>query len=176
MKKIDMVEKLKNKFNISYEEAKFALETTNWNMLDAVVYLEDLGRIKKPLISTYFTNEHKETPKEALIEVKEYKSKKKDNIFENFFESICQIIDKGNNIFFIIRRKERTLVRLPITVMILLLLFAFWVIIPLFIIGLFFEMEYSLSGYNMENSDINKLFNSLSHFANNIKNENKGKK
>lgn len=176
MERLEMVEKLKNKVNVSYEEAKVALEKCNWDILDAVVYLEDIGIIKKPSVSTYFTNEYKENTEESLIEVKEYRGNKKDNIFETFFETICRIIDKGNNIFFIIKRRERTLIKLPITVMILLITVSFWVTIPLFIVGLFFEMEYSLSGYNMEKSEFNKFFNNLSNFANKIKNESKRNK
>lgn len=171
MEKLDIVEKLRQKFDISYEEAKEALENSNWNILDAVVYLEDKGKIKKPYASTYFTNEYKETSQESLIKDTKYEHKKKDNIFENFFETVCRVIDKGNNILFNIKRKGKTLVKLPITVMILLIIFSFWVTIPLLIVGLFLEMEYSLSGYNMENSEFNKFFCSLSNYANKIKSD-----
>ena len=69
MEKVQMVEKLRSKTNISYEEAKDALENTNWDILDAVVYLERIGKIKKPSVSTYFTNEYKEVPKENLNQI-----------------------------------------------------------------------------------------------------------
>ena len=40
MEKIEVVDKLRNKTNISYEEAKKALENNNWDILDAMLYLE----------------------------------------------------------------------------------------------------------------------------------------
>ncbi|MGM9974626.1 MAG: ubiquitin, partial [Clostridiaceae bacterium] len=40
MDKINLVDKLRTKANISYEEAKVALENNNWDILDAMVYLE----------------------------------------------------------------------------------------------------------------------------------------
>ena len=85
MEKVEMVEKLRSKTNISYEEAKDTLENTNWDILDAVVYLERIGKIKKPSVSTYFTNEYKEIPKENLNEITESNEKKKDKFSESFF-------------------------------------------------------------------------------------------
>ena len=37
MEHIDMVEKLRQKANVSYEEAKQALEKNEWDLLDALV-------------------------------------------------------------------------------------------------------------------------------------------
>ena len=43
MDHLEMVEKLAQKAGVSYEDAKMALEACNWDMLDALVYLEKLG-------------------------------------------------------------------------------------------------------------------------------------
>jgi len=40
-----MVETLREKANVSYEEAKAALEASNWDLLDAIVLLEGEGKI-----------------------------------------------------------------------------------------------------------------------------------
>ncbi|WP_243156207.1 hypothetical protein [Clostridium sp. C2-6-12] len=42
-----LIEKLKNETNISYEEAKIALEKSEWNILDALLYLEEVEKITK---------------------------------------------------------------------------------------------------------------------------------
>lgn len=171
MEKVEMVEKLRSKTNISYEEAKDALENTNWDILDAIVYLERIGKIKKPSVSTYFTNEYKEVPKENLNQITESKEKKKEKFSESFFETICRIIDKGNTILFVIKKNNKVILKLPITVIVLLILFTFSTIILLLIVGLFFEMEFSLEGYNMENSEINKYLKSISKYIIKIKND-----
>ena len=41
MEDLKLVEKLKDKANISYEEAKEILEANNWDILDAIIYLEE---------------------------------------------------------------------------------------------------------------------------------------
>ena len=46
MERIEMVEKLMSKANVGYEEAQQALESTNWDLLDAMVYLERQGKVK----------------------------------------------------------------------------------------------------------------------------------
>lgn len=43
----EMVEKLRQKANVSYEEAKSALEAANWDILDALVLLENEGKVKE---------------------------------------------------------------------------------------------------------------------------------
>ena len=41
----EMVEILRNKANVTYEEAKAALEASDWDMLDALVLLESEGKV-----------------------------------------------------------------------------------------------------------------------------------
>ena len=40
MDNLEKVEKLREKTGVSYEEAKAALEATNYDVLDAIIYLE----------------------------------------------------------------------------------------------------------------------------------------
>lgn len=40
MERKEMIEKLMNKAKVSYEEAESALEKNNWDLLDAMIYLE----------------------------------------------------------------------------------------------------------------------------------------
>lgn len=77
MEKLKLVDKLKNKANISYEEAKDALEKSNWDMLEAMLYLEAHGKVQKPSL-VYFIqmNPKKVTMKmEKKLILKRYKWK-----------------------------------------------------------------------------------------------------
>ena len=40
MDNLEKVDKLRERANVSYEEAKAALEANGWDLLDAMVYLE----------------------------------------------------------------------------------------------------------------------------------------
>ncbi|WP_346935888.1 ubiquitin [Clostridium sp.] len=174
MEKITLVDTLRDKTNISYEEAKSALENSNWDILDAMLYLEEHGRVKKPSVSIFYTNEYKEsyTNQKEVVNLKEDRdnnNSKGRNNFDGIFEAICKAIDTCNNIFVEIRRRGRVLLKLPLTVLILLLFFAFWIIIPLMIVGLFFDIEFLVLAKNVNTDKVNKVFSEISKNAQNIK-------
>ncbi|MDB2068895.1 ubiquitin [Clostridium perfringens] len=174
MEKLKLVDKLKNKANISYEEAKDALEKSNWDMLEAMLYLEAHGKVKKPSISIFYTNESKESYNEngEVVNLKENTNEnnfENKNSFEGVFEAICKAIDTCNNIFIEIIRNSRVILKIPFTVLIVLLFFAFWIVIPLMIIGLFFNMEFLVSSKKIDVDKINKVFKETSKVVKDVK-------
>jgi hypothetical protein len=174
MEKVKLVDTLRDKTNISYEEAKSVLENNNWNILDAMLYLEEHGRVKKPSVSIFYTNEYKEsyTNQKEVVNIKEDRdnnNSKSRNNFGGIFEAICKAIDTCNNIFVEIRRRGRVLLKLPLTVLILLLFFAFWIIIPLMIVGLFFDIEFLVLAKSVNTDKVNKVFSEISKNVQNIK-------
>ena len=48
MEQLEKVEKLRERADVSYEEAKEALEACDWDLLDAMVWLEKRGKVKGP--------------------------------------------------------------------------------------------------------------------------------
>lgn len=174
MEKLKLVDKLKNKANISYEEAKDVLEKSNWDMLEAMLYLEAHGKVQKPSISIFYTNESKESYNENGEEVNLKKDTNENNFenknsFEGVFEAICKAIDTCNNIFIEIIRNSRVILKIPFTVLIVLLFFAFWIVIPLMIIGLFFNMEFLVSSKKIDVDKINKVFKETSKVVKGVK-------
>ena len=174
MEKVKLVDTLRDKTNISYEEAKNALENNNWDILDAMLYLEEHGRVKKPSVSIFYTNEYKEsyTNQKEVVNIKEDRNNnnsKSRNNFDGIFEAICKAIDTCNNIFVEIRRRGGVLLKLPLTVLILLLFFAFWIIIPLMTVGLFFDIEFLVLAKSVNTDKVNKVFSEISKNAQNIK-------
>ena len=55
MEMMEKVERLREKANVTYEEAKAALEETGGDLLDAIVLLERQGKVKEPAQSTFST-------------------------------------------------------------------------------------------------------------------------
>lgn len=166
MNKLKLVEKLQTKTNISYEEAKSILEKNNWNILDSMLYLEEHGKVEKPSVSIFYTNGEKANNDREDRGSNDYESK---NNFEGIFESVCKFIDKCNNIFLEIKRRDKLLLKMPLTVVIVLLFFGFWMIIPLMILGLFFDIEFSLSPKMVNTNKVNKVLHDISENVQNIK-------
>ncbi|MDZ4936476.1 ubiquitin [Clostridium perfringens] len=174
MERLKLVDKLKNKANISYEEAKDVLEKSNWDMLEAMLYLEAHGKVEKPSLSIFYTNESKESYNENGEEVNLKEDTNENNFenknsFEGVFEAICKAIDTCNNIFIEIIRNSRVILKIPFTVLIVLLFFAFWIVIPLMIIGLFFNMEFLVSSKKIDVDKINKVFKETSKVVKDVK-------
>lgn len=49
MDHLEMVEMLRDRANVSYEEAKAVLEETNWELLDAIAAMEKAGKTESPV-------------------------------------------------------------------------------------------------------------------------------
>ena len=50
MDHLEMLEVLRDRANVSYEEAKAVLEETNWELLDAMVAIEKAGKTESPAL------------------------------------------------------------------------------------------------------------------------------
>ncbi|MDE7028840.1 MAG: DUF4342 domain-containing protein [Lachnospiraceae bacterium] len=169
MDNFEKVEKLRERANVSYEEAKQALENSNWDILDAMIYLEQSGRVRGPEQASYTTQ-----AEQVKIELddKECKSSFSDNL-KRFGNWCLRMVEKGNNNSFCVERDGREIFRVPITLLVVMLFFAFWVVVPLLVIGLFLNMRYQFAGPDVRSVDIdiNKAMDSAAEAAENIKNE-----
>ena len=70
-----------------------------------------------------------------------------------------------------VQRNGEVMLSIPLTVLVLLLIFAFWVVIPLIIIGLFFGCRYLFRGPDLEKTGLNKMMDAAADAAENIKKE-----
>jgi hypothetical protein len=158
MDHFEMVEKLRAKANVSYEDAKAALEASNWDLLDALVLLEGEGK-------TYTTKEQPAAP----LETKEKKHANSQGWFTRMLAAISKLVGKGNAISFEVHKNGKMMFSLPLTALVLLLIFMFWGVLILSIIGLFFNFRYSFRGEHV-NEGVNRVMDKASGIADNIKN------
>ena len=142
MNHYEMVEKLRQKANVSYEDAKTALEACNWDILDALILLESQGKVKEgPGGKEYSTQPRQETERKTDAESEFKKGMKR------LWKFICALVRKGNaNSFAISNKKREELISMPVTVLVLLLI-GFWPFSLIALIaGLFIGGRYSFRG------------------------------
>ena len=173
MSTMEQVEKLKEKANVSYGEAKEALDAASGDILDALIHLEKQGKVIAPENDGRFTSSPpKEEPVKEKIKVKE---KERGESFSammgRFFRWCGRIIAKGNIHMFEVRRRDEVMISIPLTVLVLLLLFAFWVVVPLIVVGLFFGCRYFFRGPDLERTGVNKMMGAAADAAEDIKRE-----
>lgn len=148
MERMEMTEKLREKTGISYQEAKEALELTEWDLLEAVVYLERQGKVETNKVEA---NEKEEEKVENAQKAHEGGSKATENM-EKVGNWVSRLVEKGNRNRLEVKREDRILFTMPLTVVALVALFAFWFIFPGMLIGWFFGLRYSLEGQDMRGS------------------------
>ena len=170
MERIEMVEKLMGKANVSYEEAQQALENTNWDLLDAMIYLERKGKIKTSQESKALV-----LAKESTNENSEDKKEKKQGGIGAMFGRVCRfiknIIRKGNKNYFEINKEGEKPIKISLTISALLLIIAFWPVAILLVVGLFLGYKYSLTGPDIKCNTVNDILGKASASAENIKND-----
>lgn len=164
MERNEMINTLVRKANISPEEAQEVLEKCNWDLLDAIVYLERRGKV-----------ENNEVTALTVVEVKEDKKKQDEKyggigeIIGRMFKFIGKFIRKANKNFFEIRKDNEKPIRISLTISILFLIFLSVPTIVLLIIGLFCGYKYSISGSDFNYDGVNNVFEEVSKSADHIK-------
>jgi hypothetical protein len=145
--KIELVDLLKKRANISYKEAKEALEMFNGDIVEALAYFEEQNKIKPDISVTS----------------------------SSFFRKIKSIIKKSNKIRFIILKNNKTLINVPISIAIIVTIIGLHFVIPAIILALVTGCKLKFEKDNGEGYDINnkidKVSNCVNKFTNKISDE-----
>ena len=162
---LEQVERLREKADVSYAQAKEALEYSGGNLLDALIYLEETGAIPRPEGAYYSTRgESTASTQESRADVlpelvrEEKRARPKIGIFRRIRYAL---LDNELEIL----RRDQPVTALPVLILILLLVFAFWVTVPLLILGLFLGFRYRFSGPDLERDSINDVMGSVADGA-----------
>ncbi|MBO0524772.1 DUF4342 domain-containing protein [Clostridium botulinum] len=136
---LEQIDLLRKRANVSYEEAKEVLEKFDGDIIEALVYLE-----KNKKVNEDFCCESK------------------------FFNKIKMLIRKGNKTKVVVRKKEETVLKVPVNVVILCAALAFPVTIAATIIALVTKHTIRIEKNSGENSKVNDILNKVSTKVNDI--------
>ena len=176
MDNLEKVDKLRERANVSYEEARNALEANNWDLLDAMVALEKAGRTEGPgqenFSTSYEEQEHYIKVQEKIDEeqARATHSRTLAEALRRFFR-IC----RDNSLC--ISHEDKTIFQLPLIVALLIVFFTWKFSLPAMIVSLFFGVRYSFSGKD-DLEGANRFMDTASSVVDNIKDgfQNGGKK
>ena len=164
-KNFELVEKLVNTFGVSYEKAKEALEASNWDAVDAAIYLEK----DKDAASQEQEQENvNRNPKGSFnIPVDEMKE-----AGCNFFKTCWDFLSL--NTFVVKKSSGEVFLDIPIWLSALLLCAIFWPVV--LILALVFVMGYRFSfsgpqlGKKHVKNTMNQVENAAEEFVEKVKN------
>ena len=144
----EMVESLRAKANVTYEEAKAALEASDWDMLDALVLLESEGKVNG---APEFTTKEKTDDAQQTI-------RNGKGSLSKLGAWISKMITLGNQNQFVISRKGSELVAMPLTVMALLTVLVWPFSLIVLFAGFFLGTRYAFRGPDI-NATVNDFVN-----------------
>ena len=176
MTQFEMTEKLSEKCDVTLEEARDALERGEWNVLTATHLLEQETFRRKQALSEvasaceavavqYAPDEaadgagtvEREAPKVRIEAAPTAEPRKHNRSLSGakLGDAIRRLVACGNRNRFEVRRGDETVLDVPVTVLVLGMACAFWVCVPLMVIGLFAGCRYSFTGKELGREDIN---------------------
>lgn len=170
---LEQVERLKEKADVSYRQAKEALEYSGGNLLDALIYLEEKGTIPRTEEAYYSTRSETPPPPpqpeplalSLTVQEKKQRTSKPPRSQKggrHFFHILRRwLIDNELEIW----RHDQPVTALPVLILLLLLCCAFYVTIPVLLLGLFLGFRYRFSGPDLESDSLNGVIGDLASTA-----------
>ena len=144
MDMFEKVEKLKEKADVTYEEARDALQKADGDILEALILLEKEGKAKKPG-NSYSTEYDRSEEKNKKEGDKSEKGKHKGKAC-GFIEKTKELFRKSITNYLVIKSKEDTKAKIPILAAVVILIFAWHISVVAIIVSLFFGCRYSFEG------------------------------
>lgn len=175
MEKLEMVEKIAERANITVEAARDVLERNNWDMLDAMIELEREGKVYGGAkASTQKAEPEYMTVAATASGKEEQKARRKlrrEKIKENLKNAFRVMVDNK----FIINGKDGEIVRLPIIVMIIFALVNVLLTVIVLVAGMAFGLRYTIEGKELGTQSVNDGMMKAGEYTQNIVNDIAGK-
>lgn len=175
MDNLEKVEKLREKAGVTYEEAKQALEACEYDVLDALIYLEKLGKVKAPETGSYTTGGEQKTSTEFEQAQQVYTNDCNKATFgqmmDRFFKWCGKVIKKSVDSSFVVERRGQVMINVPVLVLVIALILAFWVVIPLLVVGLFCDCRYHFEGIGDITVNINNACDKAADSVDSLKSD-----
>ena len=156
MDNIRMIEELREKADVTYDEAKVILESLNWNMLDALIALEKEGKLRKKESISYTTKRSDSYEYHAEPECEKNCDTFGDAMSR--FLAWCRVmIEKGCSNNLCVSSGSEIKCEVPLIIIAILLIPA-WQIIGIVILIAFFKgMSFSITGDSPSLEKVNSV-------------------
>ena len=174
MNEFEKVDKLRERANVTYEEARDALEKANGDLLDARVILEQQGKATQPQVSTFRTTYEDQTRYEKV----ERDSAADEDAGERFSASLKRFLRtlfaklKSNEFCAYSKNVRENIgnptIQIPLWLAAIILLICWEWLLPLMVILLFFGWRYRIQGKD-DLADVNEMFDRASDMARSAK-------
>ncbi|GCD10260.1 DUF4342 domain-containing protein [Clostridium tagluense] len=138
---LEQIDELRKRANVSYEDAKAALEQNDGDLLCALVYLEKQNKIKPD-------------------EIPSSESK--------FFKKVKKLIKKGNETKIIVKKDDAVVLNICVTLGVIITIVATPIVITALILALATNHKIRIQKKNNEDLEVNSIFDKMSLAVNKV--------
>lgn len=172
MDMFEKVDKLRERANVSYEEAKDALDRSNGDILDAMILLEREGKTRQQGSASYNTaytaeQQNAQAQYNAGYDRNAQRSAAQGD-GRTFGDKVKALFHKSTVNYLAIDRKGERIMRIPILAAILIVLFAWYAAIIAVLVSLFLDCKYSFEGQD-EMKGANNVCDKAGNLAEQVK-------
>jgi hypothetical protein len=178
---LEKADKLREKANVSYTEAKEALANTGGDLLDALIYLEKQGKSVSPVGGGYYSGSgaHKSSQQSGYGSESATGSTSSgrgcgsgesfSDLLKRFGRFCMKVLDKGMANHLDAIKNDELMFSCPALAAAVLVLFFFWVTVPLFVISLFLGFRYQFRGPDLGRDSVNRVMEGASDVADEVR-------
>ena len=184
MTQFEMAENISEKCNVTLEEAKSALEAGDWNMLtaaqqievDKVRRLQELEAVASgceaataQAVAEEAAVEEQVEATEKIEETAQAENGERRRKLGGLGARIRRLVACGNRNRFVVRRGDARVLDVPVTVLAIFALAAFWPCLLVLAIGLFAGCRYGFNGRELGREGINDALGRVADTAERVK-------
>jgi hypothetical protein len=159
MATLELVEKLREKANVTFEAAKEALDASGDDLLDALIYLERQGKTAAPAGNGFYSSDSAPAGDAGRADGQPRRNGGAEfkTTMRGLGRFMVKLIQKGNENYLDMLKNGSVVLSCPVTALALLLVFLFWLVVPAIIVSLFLGCRYRFSGAELGREDINRV-------------------
>lgn len=153
---LELVQQLRQYADVSFSDAKAALEHTDGDLLEALIWLEQQGKIDLAGVGSYHTGPDVPDPRAGAPE-RERRESWPGRVWRVLTENRLEC-SRGENRF-----------EVPLAVLIALLVFAVYVVVILLLLGFCFGWRYHFAGPELGKKAVNDVMDDIDDTAQSIR-------
>ncbi len=154
MERLEMIDKLMERADVTFAEAKEMLEQKDWDLLEAMVALEEQGKVK----GAHSTSDSAEGVVYEEVEATASRNAgegEKEHAGRRLIKFLGTLLRKGMDNKFIVEKNGEIVLTLPVLVLVIIMMISFWFSGILLIVGIFFNYHYSFEGSDLGKDNVN---------------------
>lgn len=168
MEELEKVELIREKCNVTYAEAKKALEENGYEVLDAIVSLERKANRHAPVEPIVIDCVAEAIPEEEEPTMDEKNASAAKGMWSEFCSKVKQFCSNGMEANFVAEHNGEHVFSIPV-LFVIIGLFIWGATLWLLIIGLFFGFRYHIEGGSHLTESVNEFMGKAADLAGDIK-------